>query len=68
VGTVRFSPNRNIVAISAGTNVTLWDITQISNIVARPEQVACAIVGRGLNPTEWAIYAPDLPYPQTCAS
>jgi WD40 repeat protein/energy-coupling factor transporter ATP-binding protein EcfA2 len=68
VAAVRFSPNRDIVAISAGTNVTLWDITQMSAIVARPDQVACAIVGQGLSPTEWATYAPDIPYQQTCAS
>lgn len=68
VGAVRFSPKRDIVAISAGTTVTLLDITQISAIVARPEQVACVIVGQGLNATEWAAYAPDLPYQQTCSS
>jgi WD40 repeat protein/energy-coupling factor transporter ATP-binding protein EcfA2 len=68
VAAVRFSPNRDIVAISAGPNVTLWDITQMSAIVARPDQVACAIVGRGLSPAEWATYAPDIPYQQTCAS
>jgi WD40 repeat protein len=62
VGAVRFSPTHDIVAISTGTTVTLWDITQISAIVARPEQVTCAIVGQGLSPTEWATYAPDLPY------
>jgi WD40 repeat protein len=68
VAAVRFSPTRDIVAISAGTNVTLWDITQITAIVTRPEQVVCAIVGRGLNPTEWTTYAPDIPYQQTCAN
>ena len=27
---------------------------------------ACGIVGRGLNPEEWAQYLPDVPYEKTC--
>lgn len=69
VYTVDFSPTGQVFG-TGGYDKTaiLWDITQLSDIVARPEQVACEIVGRGLSPTEWATYAPDIPYQQTCAS
>jgi WD40 repeat protein len=66
VSAVRFSPNHDLIAISAENTVTLWDISALSEILARPVQVACAIVGRGLNPTEWRSYV-NVPYHQTCA-
>lgn len=66
VGVVLFSPDRRTVAISGSDNPMLWDITRLTDIVSRPVDVACAILGEGLTEQQWANYAPDLPYRRTC--
>ncbi len=65
VAAVRFSPLDKIVAVSSGNDVTLTDIHAMSDTVAYPVEIACAAVGHGLNPTDWAKYV-NVPYQQTC--
>lgn len=66
VAVVLFSPDRHTVAISGGDTPVLWDIAQLTDIVARPVEIACAIVGEGLTAQQWRTYAPDIAYHRTC--
>ncbi|MGH3913765.1 MAG: TIR domain-containing protein [Pseudonocardiaceae bacterium] len=66
VGVVLFSPDRHTVAISGGDTPVLWDITQLTDLVARPVEIACAIVGEELTEQQWSTYAPDIAYHRTC--
>lgn len=66
VGVVLFSPDRHTVAIIGGDTPVLWDVTRLTDIVARPVEIACAIVGAGLTEQQWSTYAPDIAYRRTC--
>ncbi|HWO68944.1 MAG TPA: WD40 repeat domain-containing protein [Umezawaea sp.] len=63
---VGFSPDRRTVAISGGDTPVLWDVSHSTDIVARPVDVACGIVGDGLTEPLWSTYAPDIAYHRTC--
>ena len=62
---VAFSPDGGTLA--AGGNETIWlgsgflwhNFAQLSNQV-------CSLVGTGLSAAEWALYAPDLVYQDSC--
>jgi WD40 repeat protein len=65
VGSTAFSRGGHTLAVGAD-NTVLWDIARVAEITAHPVDVACAILGTGLTPAEWAAYAPDTAYQQTC--
>jgi WD40 repeat protein/energy-coupling factor transporter ATP-binding protein EcfA2 len=58
---------RTLLSASDGV-VAFWNMTERLDIVNQPFARACAIAGRGLNADEWARYAPELPYQDTCPS
>jgi WD40 repeat protein len=66
IGTVVFSPDGRILAISGGSTPTLWDISDLHHIVLQPVQAACAIVGHGLSAAQWRAADIASPYQPTC--
>ena len=66
-----FSPDGRTLALGgasiAGTSVTVWDYTRLTELRADPAGYACAIVGRGLSADEWADSIPEYAYRPTCA-
>jgi WD40 repeat protein len=55
---------RLLVATTSGA--VLWDVSAPYALAVDPTDLACSIVGRGLNPDEWSTYAPGVPYQDTC--
>jgi WD40 repeat protein len=72
VTAVSFSPDARTLAtgfqrgypLQSGS--LLWDLGELQNLRIHVTEVACAILGRGLSPEEWAQYIPGLPYRETC--
>ena len=67
VGVVLFSPDQRTVAIAGSDSPRLWDVRELTDIVARPVEVACDIVREGLTERDWPRYAQDVAYRKTCA-
>jgi WD40 repeat protein len=70
---VSFGPDGRTVAVTGLrdvllSTVTLWDAGELAGIRSDPAKYACAIVGRGLTPAEWARYVPELKYRRSCPS
>ena len=62
---VAFGPDGG--ALAAGGNETVWLgsgflWTNFADLSSR----VCGLVGTGLSPAEWALYAPDLAYQDSC--
>ncbi len=55
------------LAIGGSTGQTaLWDLSRVGELRANPVQRACAMVGRGFDPGEWADAVPTVSYRDTC--
>ncbi len=52
--------------VGSNGTATLWDLTELAELRARPSVQACAMTGRGLTEDEWARYIPELPHQSTC--
>jgi WD40 repeat protein len=67
VYSVAFTEDGSTLATGSGdTTALLWDLSSLDGLRADARKVACQRAGRGLNPTEWQQYIPDLPYRRTC--
>jgi WD40 repeat protein len=65
---VAFSADgRTLVTSGMGSDTVLWDLSGVDAVRAHPDRHACAMTGRGLDPTEWARYVPNLPYEDSCS-
>jgi WD40 repeat protein len=64
-----FAPDGEML-VTAGSDQTavLWDLDEVASARQHPTDQACAIVGRGLDPAEWARLVPNLPFQETCVS
>ncbi|MEV4352069.1 WD40 repeat domain-containing protein [Actinoplanes sp. NPDC049596] len=62
-----FGPGeQSVVSGSPSGPALIWDVADVMRVAADPGRVACETVGRGLSPSEWSEYVPDLPYRETC--
>jgi hypothetical protein len=55
-------PDGLAVAVNGSAGIVEWDLDPAHLVTA-----ACALAGRNLTRTEWAIYLGDQPYARTCS-
>jgi WD40 repeat protein/tetrahydromethanopterin S-methyltransferase subunit G len=67
VESVAFTRNGQILASgSSDGTVRLWEAAAVPPSAAALRSQVCSFVGGGLSRAEWAQYAPDIPYHQSC--
>ena len=67
VESVAFTPNGQFLASgSSDGTVRLWEAAAVPSSTAALRKQVCSFVGAGLSRAEWAQYAPDIPYHQSC--
>ncbi|HEX9998844.1 MAG TPA: TIR domain-containing protein [Actinoplanes sp.] len=69
-GTVLLHPDgRTLITAGYGDTTdraVFWDYSALNDLRANPVNIACAVVGGGFTPDEWALYIPDADYQPTC--
>jgi WD40 repeat protein len=55
-----------LITGAADGTMTWWDVTGLDSLRSHATEQACALVGRGLSPTQWAQYVPGLPFREAC--
>jgi WD40 repeat protein len=63
---IAFVSGGTLAAGNTDGSVVLWDVDGLNRLRNAPREAACALVGRGLDPAEWALEAPGLDYRETC--
>jgi WD40 repeat protein len=65
---VAFSSDGNTLAASTAGTTRLWDVRPIAELRRNDVRNACTRAGGPLDQATWEIYAPDVPFRDTCAS
>ena len=66
ISLVAFSPDGRTLASAAADTVQIWK-NILWHSFADLQTEVCDLVGSGLSETEWAQYAPGIPYHQSCS-